>query len=45
VRRYDASVLPAYADACHLCDATRRALRSRFAEQLAPDAMYGVMES
>jgi len=31
-----------YADACHLCDATRRALRERFPTELAPDQMYGV---
>jgi MoaA/NifB/PqqE/SkfB family radical SAM enzyme len=31
-----------YADACHLCDAARRALRERFPEELAPDSMYGV---
>lgn len=30
------------ADACHLCDLTRRALRSRFPEILVPDQMYGV---
>lgn len=32
-----------YADACHLCDETRRALRPRFPDILAPDQMYGVM--
>ena len=31
-----------FADACHLCYATRRALRGRFPGVLAPDAMYGV---
>jgi hypothetical protein len=31
-----------YADACHLCYATRRALRSRFPEVLVPEGMYGV---
>jgi hypothetical protein len=30
----------AYADACHLCDASRRALRPRFHEILTPDAFY-----
>ncbi len=32
-----------YADACHLCDHARRALRSRFPEILGPDQMYGVL--
>ncbi|HSJ59441.1 MAG TPA: radical SAM protein [Anaerolineae bacterium] len=40
VRRYDVPHEEAYADACHLCDAARRALRSRFPEILAPDQMY-----
>jgi len=31
-----------YADACHLCDEARRALRERFPEILTPDQMYGV---
>ncbi|HVP39403.1 MAG TPA: radical SAM protein [Candidatus Saccharimonadales bacterium] len=31
-----------YADACHLCDAARRALRPRFPDALTPDALYGV---
>jgi hypothetical protein len=30
-----------YADACHLCDATRRRLRARMPDLLAPDQMYG----
>jgi MoaA/NifB/PqqE/SkfB family radical SAM enzyme len=38
-------VLPAdgdgYADACHLCDQTRRTLRHRFPEELGPDPIYG----
>jgi len=33
-----------YADACHLCDEARRALRERFPEILIPDQMYGVFE-
>lgn len=33
----------AYADACHLCYEMRRTLRERFPDQLAPDAMYGVV--
>ena len=31
-----------YADACHLCFETRKALRDRFPETLTPDQMYGV---
>ncbi len=31
-----------YADACHLCYETRRALRSRYPEILQPDQMYGL---
>ena len=30
-----------YADACHLCDQARHALRGRFPEALTPDQMYG----
>jgi MoaA/NifB/PqqE/SkfB family radical SAM enzyme len=30
-----------FADACHLCYQTRRALRGRYPDVLAPDAMYG----
>jgi hypothetical protein len=33
----------AYADACHLCDHARRALRSRFPAILGPDQMYGAL--
>jgi hypothetical protein len=33
-----------YADACHLCYSTRRQLRRRFPELLAPDQMYGPPE-
>jgi MoaA/NifB/PqqE/SkfB family radical SAM enzyme len=40
-RRYGMQPEPAYADACHLCDTTRRDLRLRFPEILAPDQMYG----
>ena len=43
-RRYDLRPSPAYADACHLCDESRRLLRSRFPELLTPDQMYGVAE-
>jgi hypothetical protein len=42
-RRYGVPVGDSYADACHLCDATRHALRSRFPEHLTPEALYGVM--
>jgi hypothetical protein len=42
VRRYRLHPSPEYADACHLCDESRRALRSRFPEVLGPDQMYGV---
>jgi hypothetical protein len=41
-RRYQAPRGQAYADACHLCDHTRRSLRPRFPESLMPDEMYGV---
>ena len=34
-----------YADACHLCDHVRRALRARFPEALTPDQMYGAVEA
>ena len=33
-----------YADACHLCYEARILLRPRFAQQLSPDQMYGVMK-
>ncbi len=42
VRRYGVGHGRAYADACHLCDATRRALRRKFPDVLGPDQMYGV---
>ncbi len=41
-RRFDIVVGETYADACHLCYRTRRALRSRLPALLVPDAMYGV---
>ncbi len=34
---------PGYADACHLCYETRRHLRQRYPEVLAPDQVYGVI--
>ena len=42
VRRYELPHAAGYGDACHLCDAARRALRDRFPEILTPDQMYGV---
>ena len=44
VRRYGLSHRESYADACHLCYETCRALRERFPEILMPDQMYGVFE-
>jgi MoaA/NifB/PqqE/SkfB family radical SAM enzyme len=44
-RRYGVQPRPEYADACHLCDQTRHALRSRFPHELTPDQMYGVPET
>ncbi len=42
VRRYDLAPEDGYADHCHLCYESRRALRSKFPQELAPDQMYGV---
>lgn len=42
VRKYDVAHDDHYADACHLCYETRRALRERFPAILGPDQMYGV---
>ncbi len=42
VQQYSIPHEDAYADACHLCDHTRRELRERFPEVLRPDQMYGV---
>jgi Radical SAM superfamily len=42
VRHYGLPHADAYADACHLCYESRRQLRSRFTELLAPDPMYGL---
>jgi hypothetical protein len=33
-----------YADACHLCDAARHALRGRFPAELGPEQMYRIPE-
>ncbi len=41
VRRYGLPHAEGYADACHLCDEARHALRPRFPAILAPDQMYG----
>ena len=45
VRRFDLSLNDGYADACHLCYETRKKLRDRFPDILAPDQMYGVIDS
>lgn len=45
VRRHGLAHEERYADACHLCYESRRALRARFPEALAPDQMYGVPEA
>lgn len=42
VTEYNLSHQPSYADACHLCYESRRALRPRFPAILLPDQMYGV---
>lgn len=42
VRRYRVAHRRTYADACHLCDETRRALRRRFPAILRPNQMYGI---
>ncbi|NIP18770.1 MAG: 4Fe-4S cluster-binding domain-containing protein [Xanthomonadales bacterium] len=41
-RKHGLACRPGYADACHLCFETRLALRGRYPDALAPDAMYGV---
>ncbi|MEJ2077739.1 MAG: radical SAM protein [Acidobacteriota bacterium] len=43
-RRYGVVQTGPYADACHLCDATRRSLRRRFPDVLRPGQMYGDAE-
>ena len=42
VRRSGREAGEGYADACHLCYESRRALRARFPDILTPDQMYGV---
>jgi MoaA/NifB/PqqE/SkfB family radical SAM enzyme len=44
-RRYGIAHAECHADACHLCDECRRALRERFPDVLVPDQMYGVAEA
>jgi len=39
--RYAVEAAAEYADACHFCYETRRALRARFPDVLTPDQMYG----
>jgi MoaA/NifB/PqqE/SkfB family radical SAM enzyme len=41
-RRYEVRCLDSYADACHMCDSIRQALRPRFPSVLTPDQMYRV---
>ncbi len=45
VRRYDLALGKSFADACHLCDMARHALRERFPDILRPDQMYGLSSS
>lgn len=40
-RHYGLNHQPAYADACHLCYASRRKLREQFPDELGPGQMYG----
>ena len=40
-RRYQVPAAAEYADECHLCYETRKALRTRFPDILGPDQMYG----
>ena len=42
VRRYGLTHERGYADACHLCFESRKQMRPKFPEVLAPDQMYGV---
>lgn len=43
-RRHDISFNRNFADACHLCYETRKALRDSFPDLLAPDQMYGIFQ-
>ena len=42
-RHYGLAHADGYADACHLCYASRLALRERFPDILTPDQAYGIM--
>jgi len=42
-RQYELPHAETYADACHLCYATRLNLRQRYPALLAPDQVYGVL--
>jgi hypothetical protein len=44
-RRHGLEVAGGWADACHMCYATRLQLRTRYPEILAPDVVYGVEAS
>lgn len=44
VRRYNLPHEQNYADACHLCYTSCKALRDRFPEILLPDQMYGIID-
>ena len=41
VDRYGLAHEEGYADHCHLCYESRRALRSQFPNELTPEQMYG----
>jgi MoaA/NifB/PqqE/SkfB family radical SAM enzyme len=43
-RQYGFKPDQGYADACHLCFTTRKALRTQFPQTLTPDQMYGVID-
>lgn len=42
VRQFELTHEQSYADACHLCDSARRALRDRLGDYLLPEQMYRV---
>jgi hypothetical protein len=44
VRAHALPLHGSYADACHLCYAARRALRTQFPDVLTPDQMYGSVQ-
>jgi len=41
VQEYALPHADAYADACHLCYESRRALRERFPQVICPDQVFG----